>query len=427
MSNLVLIGLNHRTAELDIRQRMALAPEQIPENLKHLAELPEVHEVMILSTCNRVEVLADVEDSDRGQALIEDFLSRIGSLPRAMLEGKLYQMFDDQAVRHVFRVASSLDSMIIGEPQILGQMKASYGIAMETRTIGPNLSGVLQAAFRTAKRVRSETSIGEYSVSVSSAAVELARKIFDDLGSKSVLIVGAGKMGEVAVRHLASSGAGSIRVTNRSPQAAIELAERFRGTHVPFSELQRWVARSDIIITSTGSPEVLIDFPLAQAVMQERKNAPIVFIDISVPRNIDPSVGAIDNVFSYDIDDLGAVVEANRIERRKQSSSAEKIVEHEAEVFSVRRRSHYIAPVAIQLQEHIEGICRVELERYLNRAGPHGTKQLQELESMISRITGKIAHPLLANLRDSPQQSPKNEEAYVDLIRRLFKIQKDRE
>jgi glutamyl-tRNA reductase len=312
MSNLVLIGLNHRTAELDIRQRMALSQEQIPDALKQLAENPEIHEVMILSTCNRVEILAQVEDSRRGPELIEEFLAQISSLPRALLEGKLYQMADDQAVHHVFRVASSLDSMILGEPQILGQMKASYGIAVEARTIGPHLNGMLQSAFRAAKRVRSETTIGEYSVSVSSAAVELARKIFDDLCSKSILIVGAGKMGEVAVRHLASAGAGSIRVTNRSHQAAIDLAAKFQGTPVPYSEFQRWAARSDIVITSTGSPEVLIDFALAQAVMHERKNAPIVFIDISVPRNIDPSVGAIDNVFSYDIDDLGAVVEANR-------------------------------------------------------------------------------------------------------------------
>jgi glutamyl-tRNA reductase len=426
MSNLVLIGLNHRTAELDIRQRMALSQEQIPEVLKQLTEHANVHEVMILSTCNRVEVLAEVEDSLRGQELIEDFLARLGNLPRTELEGKLYQIVDDEAVHHVFRVASSLDSMMIGEPQILGQMKAAYGIAVEARTIGPNLNGVLQAAFRTAKRVRSETSIGEFSVSISSAAVELARKIFDDLSSKSILIVGAGKMGEVAVRHLVSSGAASIRVTNRSPQAAIDLAAKFGGTPVPFSELQQWVAKSDIVLTSTGSPELLIDFPAAQAVMHERKNAPIVFIDISVPRNIDPSIGAIDNIFSYDIDDLGSVVEANRMERQKQALSADKIVEHEAETFSARRLSHNIAPVAIQLQEHIEGICRIEMERYLNRTGPQGPKQLQELESMISRIAGKIAHPLLTQLRSS-HQDPINEEAYVDLIKRLFKIQKDKE
>ena len=426
MSNLVLVGLNHRTAELDIRQRMALSHERIPEALKQLAENPEIHEVIILSTCNRVEILAQVEESQLGQELITEFLARLSSLPRTLLEGKLYQMADDQAIHHVFRVASSLDSMILGEPQILGQMKASYGIAVESRTIGPNLNGVLQSAFRIAKRVRSETTIGEYSVSVSSAAVELARKIFDDLHSRSILIVGAGKMGEVAVRHLASAGVEFIRVTNRSHQAAIELAEKFQGTPVPYSELQRWAARSDIVITSTGSPEVLIDFPLAQAVMHERKNAPIVFIDISLPRNIDPSVGAIDNVFAYDIDDLGAVVEANRIERRRQASSAEKIVEHEAADFSARRQSHSIAPVAVQVQERIEGICRMELERYLNRTGSHDPRHLQELELMISRIAGKIAHPLLTQLRNS-HQDPSHEAAYIDLFKRLFKSQKDKE
>ena len=425
MFDIVLVGLNHRTADLDIRQQASLLAAQLPDMLRQLSAGSGIHEAVIISTCNRVELLARVEHKSEGIDFLEAFLSENSRIPLAQLRPKLYRHSEDQAVRHVFRVASSLDSMILGEPQILGQVKSFYSTAVEAGTVGTYLGGLFQAAFRTAKRVRSETSIGEYSASVSSAAVELARKILGDLHNKAILIVGAGKMGEVAVRHLASSGAKTIHVTNRSPEAARELAGRFNGVAVPFEELRQCISRADIVITSTGAPDTFIDYAMVHSVMHERKNAPMVLIDISVPRNVDPGVANIDNVFCYDIDDLGAVVEANLQERHREAAVAEKIVDQEVKSFCAKLKSFDITPVVIQLQGRIEEICRMELQRYLKKVGPQGPKESQELESMVSRIAGKISHPLVTQLRS--HHDPLHQTAYLDMIKRVFKLQKDTE
>jgi glutamyl-tRNA reductase len=423
MFNLVLVGLNHRTAKLDFRQRASFDASQLPEGLRRLSACPGILESMIISTCNRVEILSNVDQASDGIAAIEAFLSEYSRISLPQLQPMLYRYTGNQAVRHLFRVASSLDSMILGEPQILGQVKSCYSTAVDTHTVGSHLNSLLQGAFRTAKRVRSETSIGEYSVSVSSAAVELVRKIFGDLQKKSILIVGAGKMGENTIRHLASLGAKAIYLTNRSPEAAKDLACRFHGIAVPFAELHQWISRSDVVITSTGASEMLIDHPTVQHIMHERKNAPIAFIDISVPRNVDPQVGTIDNVFCYDIDDLQAVVEANLHERISAAAAAEKIVDQEVQSFGAKLKSLDIAPVVVQIQDRIEEICRMELQRYLKKTAPQEPKQIQELELMASRIAGKIAHPLVMQLRSV--QDPSQEVAYLDMIRRIFQSQND--
>jgi glutamyl-tRNA reductase len=279
MSNLVLIGLNHRTAGLDTRERAAFHPSKLAQSLRLLAARPSIREAMIVSTCNRVELLSVAENPLEGRESLEEFLLESSRLSRHQLDKKTYQHLEDDAVRHVFRVASSLDSMILGEAQILGQMKSFYQAAVEAGTVGTLLNGLLQAAFHTAKRVRTETNIGDYAVSVSSAAVELARKIFGNLRGATVLIVGAGKMGELACRQLGASGVGTVRVANRSTATAQEVAARFHGEVVPFHNLNHWIARSDIVITSTGSQEILIDHAAAQSVLAARKT-PVVFIDI---------------------------------------------------------------------------------------------------------------------------------------------------
>jgi len=417
MSYIVLTGLNHRTAPLDIRQKAAFSAAQLPEELRSLAARPGILEAIIFSTCNRVEILARAEE--QSTAVIENFLSEFSRISPEDLQDKLYRHCGDSAIRHVFRVASSLDSMILGEPQILGQVKSCYHAAVEAQTVGSHLNGLLQAAFRTAKRVRTETSIGEYPVSASSAAVELARKIFGDLGKKRVLIVGTGKMGETAIRHLADSGAGTICVTNRSFDAAMELAERFHGVAQPFDALRDNIALSDIVLTSTGASEILIDTDMARDIMRRRKNDPIVFIDISVPRNVDPAIAAIDGVFCYDVDDLSGVVEANLNERVKAAAVAEKIINHEVKSFSNKLRSLKSAPVIMQIQGHIEEICQSELYRCLRRIGPQDPKHIQEMEAMISRIAAKIAHPFVTQLRES--QGSANETAYMDMIRQILK------
>jgi glutamyl-tRNA reductase len=426
MANFVLVGLNHRTAELEIRERVAIQATRLGEALRQIAALPAIRESMIISTCNRVELLSHAENSREGIESLESFLADSSHIERDDLHKKLYHHAGEEVVRHVFRVTGSLDSMILGEPQILGQVKSFYSIALDTRTVGAYLNSLMQAAFRAAKRVRSETSIGEYSVSVSSAAVDLARKILGDLHNQAILIVGAGKMGEVAVRHLAASGARSIRVTNRSSEAAQELAERFNGLAIPFAELKSALTHSDIVITSTGSKDILIDRTMAQEVMAERKNAPIVLVDISVPRNVAPEVASIDNVFCYDIDDLGAVVEANLQERRRAAALAEKIVEQEVEAYCAKLRSLDVGPVLSQLQDKIEEICKLELDRYLRKMGQVDARVAQELEMMISRIAGKIAHPLVTQIRNV-HQDPLHHEAYVNTIKRIFKLNKSTE
>ncbi len=418
MFNLVLVGLNHRTATLDLRQMAHFNAAELPDGLRRLSTYPGILESMIVSTCNRVEILSKVDPQSDSIESIESFISESSGIALPQLQPKLYRYKDEQAVRHLFRVACSLDSMILGEPQILGQLKACYSTAVDLRTVGASLNSLLQTAFRIAKRVRSETSIGEYPVSVSSAAVELMRKIFGDLQKKSILIVGTGKMGEAAIHHLADSGAKAIYITNRSPEAAKDLAARFNGVAVPFGNFAEWMSRVDIVITSTGASEMLIDRRMVQGAMHERKNAPIAFIDISVPRNIDPEIGSIDNVFCYDIDDLAAVVEANVSERVKAAATAEKIVEQEVQAFCAAK-SVDVGPVAKQVQGRIEEICKAELDRCLRKLGPQEARHVQELETMISRIAGKIAHPLLVQLRSSPNSL--NESAYMDLINRIIK------
>jgi glutamyl-tRNA reductase len=425
MVTFVLVGLNHRTAELDFRQKASFDSSQLTAGLNLLSSCPGILETVILSTCNRVEILCNVDHQAEGISAIETFLSEYSEVPLAQLRSKLYYYSGDEVVRHVFRVAGSLDSMILGESQILGQVKSCYNAAVEAKAVGAYLNSLLQAAFRTAKRVRSETSIGEYSVSVSSAALELVRKIFGDLEKKSVLIVGAGEMGEATIRYLADTGTKSIYVANRSAAAAQDLAQQFNGKAVPFTELRYWISHVDIVVTSTAATEFLIDHAMVHGIMHERKNAPIIFIDISVPRNVDPAVGTIDSVFCYDVDDLQAVVDANIHERLKAAAAAEKIVDSEVGSFCSKLKSLEIAPVVMQVQGRIEEICQTELQRCLRKIGPQEDKQIQELESMINRIAGKIAHPLVMHLRTG--QDSINETAYIDMIKQIFKLQKDTE
>ncbi|MFH1575213.1 MAG: glutamyl-tRNA reductase, partial [Acidobacteriota bacterium] len=298
-------------------------------------------------------------------------------------------------------------------------IRSAYGIAVEASSVRTYLNMLLQAAFRTAKRVRTETNIGEYSVSVSSAAVDLARKIFGTLDRCPVLVVGAGEMAELAVRHLVAGGAKTVRVANRSPEAGQRLATEFSGQAVPLSDLAHWVAMSDIVLTSTGSPEILVGRFMAQSIVRRRKNKPIVFIDISVPRNVDPRLSELDNVFCYDIDDLGAVAEANRAERKQEAAEAERIIGQEVEAFCSRAQAQDIGPTIAELQDRIEGICRGELQRYLRKSAPRNEKETRELEWMVLRIAGKIAHPLITQLKAS-HHDPDKQDACLETIRRMF-------
>ncbi|HSW39500.1 MAG TPA: glutamyl-tRNA reductase [Acidobacteriota bacterium] len=415
INNLVLVGLNHRTATLDIRQSAYFSAEQLPVFLKRLSSVPEILECMLIPTCNRVEILAAVEHRDDGINVIESFLTDYSAISPLLLHPKLYRFSGEQTVRHIFRLASSLDSMIVGEPQILGQLKSFYSEAVKAGTAGFHLNSLVQTAFRVAKKVRSQTSIGENPVSAGSAAAELARNIFADLREKKILIVGAGKMGKAALRHLHEAGVEGISVVNRNVDAAIDLAGRFDGIAAPLSELRACISHADIVIISTGASEILIDTPMAEAIMRERKNAPLVFIDISALPNVDPGVGKLPDVFYYNIDDLGSVIETNLNKRAKAAMEAGKIVDDEVRNFTRRIRFSKSVPLISRLQQQMEDICRSELHRCLNRMESPSPKDIFELELTATRIAAKITHPLLRRLRERGEL---NEEALcADLIK----------
>ncbi|HVQ65512.1 MAG TPA: glutamyl-tRNA reductase, partial [Terriglobia bacterium] len=317
---LALIGVSHKTAPVEVRERLAFPSDKIRTALASLLEKTHAAEAMILSTCNRVEiVVAQGPDAQ----LVQDFICEYHQIPAESISQHLYSYKNADAIRHLFRVTASLDSMMLGEPQILGQVKEAYRLASAAGTIGSGLSPLLDRAFAVAKRVRSETGISNSAVSISYAAVELARKIFGDLSGKTVMIIGASKMGELAAKHLRRNGVASVLVTNRTFEKAVEIAKIFEGAAIPFEHFSDHIDRADIVISSTGAPHFIITRQLAEQVIRNRRNNPVFFIDIAVPRDVDPSVNDIDNAFVYDIDDLQQVIDSNMKERMKEAGRAE--------------------------------------------------------------------------------------------------------
>src|SRR5262249_40761801 len=348
---LLITGVSHKTAPVEVRERLAFSETALPAALSQLKAREGVSEALILSTCNRVEVVVSSEDGVDLQGLVCSFLAETRQAPIASLGPCLYHHEGREAIHHLFRVAASLDSMVVGEPQILGQLKAAYAVAKAHGTICGVLDSLLSRAFGVAKRVRSETGIGQMAVSISYAAVELARKIFGSLDGKTVMIVGAGKMSELSARHLRRSGASHIFVTNRTYERALELANLFQGTPVKYTRLLSLLAEVDILIASTGPPQYILHKAEMQHVISVRRNKPMFLIDIAVPRNIAPNVNEIDNVFLYDIDDLQGVVNANLRERMKEADHAEKLVAEEVDRMMARLKVAEITPTIVGLQE----------------------------------------------------------------------------
>ncbi|MCX5718865.1 MAG: glutamyl-tRNA reductase, partial [Nitrospirae bacterium] len=320
----LVVGLNHKTADIEVREKVAFDGPKLGEGLLRLRGLPEIEEAMILSTCNRVELYANVKDPVQASESIKTFLSEFHDVNRELLDKSLYIYDDINAVRHIFRVASSLDSMVIGEPQILGQVKDAFEMALEKKTTGILLNRLMKKTISTAKKVRTETRIAENAVSISFAAVELAKKIFTNLSGKVSMLLGAGEMAELAARHLISNGVKEVIVVNRTYERACELARDFNGRPVKFDGFLQEMVRTDIVICSTGASRYVLMKDQMQKMMKERKQRPVFIIDISVPRNIDPEINALDNVYLYDIDDLQGIVDTNMFERKKEAEKAEK-------------------------------------------------------------------------------------------------------
>lgn len=421
--NILVIGLNHKTAEVEVRERLAFNENKLEEGLLKLRQVPGVREAVILSTCNRVEIYTEVEDAEKTADAIMTFLSEFHGIGKPSMERSLYTYMDTAAVRHVFRVASSLDSMVVGEPQILGQIKDAFDFALRKKTTGMLLNRLMKKAISVAKRVRTETKISENAVSISFAAVELARKIFTDLSDMSFMLLGAGEMAELAAKHIMSCGIREIIVVNRTYDRGCELAGEFNGRAARFEDLLKEVAHTDIIICSTGAPAYVLKKDELQRVMKERRQKPIFIIDISVPRNIDPEINSLDNVYLYDVDDLQGVVAANIQERNKEAEKAEKIIEEEIEAFQRWASSLDAIPAIVALRERAEAIKKDELERLINRFPHLEEKEQKAIEYMASAIVNKLIHtPTVALKEDS-----EDKDMLIAAIKKLYGLNGEKE
>ena len=418
IERLFVAGLSHRTAPLEVREQLALDEDKLREVLGDLTGRGTCAEVMIVSTCNRVEVygVADVPGEARSAAF-----RRMGSqrgMGLATIEPLLYTKDGPEAVQHAFRVASSLDSMVLGEPQILGQVKDAFALAQSCRTVGPVLHSLMSQAFAVAKRVRSDTEVGRHAVSVAFAAVELARRIFDGLDGRSVLLVGAGEMGELAARHLQDQGTLPVYVANRTASRAQELARELSGTAVPFEDLLSVMAQVDIVITSTGATEPIVTAADVARAVHDRRGRPLFFIDIAVPRNVAADVNDLDDVFVYDVDDLRSVVEANLRERMREAQRAEALVEREVTKFADRLRSLEVVPTIVSLREKLEEIRQAELARALGRLPGADDATRQALEALSQSIVNKVLHAPTVKLRDSSKAG--HGRRWIEVISELF-------
>jgi len=416
-----ITGVSHKTAPVEVRERLAFAPETLPAALTDLKSRNGVAEAVILSTCNRVEITLTTDDRSDPQAIVDSFLADSKNIGGPSIAAHLYRHEGRDAIHHLFRVAASLDSMVVGEPQILGQLKTAYASAKDCGSLHGWLDGLMTRAFGVAKRVRSETGVGQMAVSISYAAVELARKIFGSLSNRTIMIVGAGKMSELAARHLRNSGASHVFVTNRTHERAVEMAAMFQGTPVEYTRFIGMLPEVDIVITSSGAPHYILHKDEMQRVIAARRNKPMFLIDIAVPRNIEPTVNDVDNVYLYDIDDLQEVVNSNLRERMKEADHAEIMVTEEVDRMMARLKVAEVTPTIVGLQDQLEHIRAAELDKMRRKCGPLTPEMEHAIEAMTRAIINKVAHGPISELRN---QAGQPEGAHVvAAIRKAFHLQ----
>ena len=423
MIRIVNIGMSHQTAPIELRECLAKDPTHTDRALAMMRELSSVKEGLFLSTCNRVEALFTTEQAEEAKPSIINLLCMLGQMTPERLGSTLFTYEDQDAVRHIFRVASSLDSMVIGEPQILGQIKEAYADATKEKTTGVILNRLLHRAFHTAKRVRTETGISDAAVSVSYAAVELAKKIFYDFKDKKVLLIGAGEMAELAARHLLSQGVRTIAVANRTFQKAVEVAQVFDGNPVSFEEIGSQLLEVDIIISSTAAPGYVITQDQVKGSMKRRRNRPLFLIDIAVPRDVEPEVNDLENVYVYDIDDLKGIVQVNMGQRQEEAVKAERIVEEEVIKFGQWLKTLEVVPTIVSLKEKAETIRQAEVKKSLPSLGDLNPSQIKSLETLTQSITEKILNdPILFLKQKADRPLGKT---YLDTARRLFCLDRE--
>lgn len=418
--NVVVIGLSHKTAPLHLRERLSYRAEELSDSLKELRLISSVCEALILSTCNRVEFYGVTDSVEKMSAQMEDFLSRSRRVPQEDFKPYFYQLTGREAVCHIFRVASSLDSMVIGEPQILGQVKEAYHAATSAHATGVILNRLIHHAFSVAKRVRVETGIAREGVSIGSVAVDLAEKIFGEIRGRVVLVVGAGEMCKAAVRQFKDRGVSQLKIVNRTLDRAVELAERFQGVPLSWDHLEPALQEADIVITSTGAFEPIIDVPMVHRVMKERRWRSMFFIDIAVPRNVASGVHRLGNVYLYNIDDLEGVIQQNREGRLKEAERGEQMVLEEADRFEAWLEGLEAVPTIVSLNEKLERIREQELQKCV-AALQNGVKNpMAEAEKMSHAIINKILHEPLDELRRSSLGPERY--LYIEAVQRLFRL-----
>jgi glutamyl-tRNA reductase len=417
---LVLIGLNHKTAPVEVRERMSVQEDALEDELGLLRALPGVEGVVVVSTCNRVEIACSVQ-GDEAAGLIVARQAERARMERSELERHLYILREGDVVRHLFRVASGLDSMIVGEPQIAGQVRQGYHAARTGKTLDPILHKLFEHTLRVAKKIRTETGIGEHAVSIPYAAVELAKKIFGDLQGLRVLLVGAGKIGELTAQHLKGHGLKEILVANRSPERAHELASRFCGDVVPFDSLRAELSRCDIVIASTASPTFVIGRDEVEESMDARRHRDLFLVDLSVPRNIDPEIAQVSGAYLYNIDDLKEIADSNREIRLGKAAVAGTIIDREVETFLGRLATQEAIPTILELRERLEELRAAELEKCLRKMGPLSPEQRAAVEALSNGIINKVLHYPILRLKESAAENrPESGEVIRETIRKIF-------
>ena len=417
---IVVAGLNHKSADVEVREKLAFSGGRLEEGLRALRALPRVREALIVSTCNRVEMYLCVAEHGEAVPQIKDFISSFHGIPAGLLDKALYFHKDTAAVRHIFRVASSLDSMVLGEPQILGQVKDAFQFALEKKATGVLMNGLMKKAISVAKRVRTETKVAENAVSISFAAVQLAKKIFNDLSGKSVLLMGAGEMAELAARHLMANGISEIVVANRTFERGCELAQTMGGRAVAFDLFRQEMAHSDIVLCSTGAPNYVLLKHDVHEIMKERKQKPVFIIDISVPRNIDPEVNGLENVYLYNVDDLQGVVDNNRNERGREAEKADEIITGEVEAFERWAASLESVPTIVAFRQKALRIGEDEVERLFHKV-PFDEREQVAIRRVVEAVVNKLIHPPTAALREDTEER----DLLAALMRKLYDLSGD--
>jgi glutamyl-tRNA reductase len=416
---LILVGLNHKSAPVEIRERLSATDAEAREIMLELSRVQGVRGATYLTTCNRAEALISADDEEVLETVVGRLMTR-AALERGEIEEHLYVLRNRDVVRHIFRVAAGLDSMIVGEPQIGGQVRACFQAAGEIDTLDSLLQRLFEQTMRVAKKVRTETGVGEHAVSVPFAAVELARKIFGELTGLRVLLIGAGEMAELTARHLHGVGVEKVFVANRAHDRATVLAERFGGEAIHFDALTTRLRDADIVIASTGAPHYLVGAEHVRAAFSGNRRRELFLIDLAVPRNLDPLISEVDGAYLYNIDDLQQVADSNRERRLKKAEDADTIIEAEVEQFLRRLASHEAIPTIVELQTHLEAMRLAELQKCLRKLGPITTEQQAAVEALSTHMVNKILHYPILRLKESSADPQPRHESMRETIRRIF-------